>query len=133
IVRTSCPPAARDPSPLHYPLYLNHAAPPELYTLSLHDALPISVYPVFPASSDATAASTTGAGETKSGSPMPSEITSSIAAAISKKRRMPVGGTARMRSERRPAEPPAARRRMAVLGPMSADFGRGRPHGRAGV
>ena len=44
-----------------------------------------------------------GCGETKSGSPMPSEITSSMVAAISKKRRMPDGGTLRMRSERRPA------------------------------
>src|SRR5260221_4560180 len=38
-------------------------------------------------------------GVTKSGSPMPSEITLSIVAAMSKKRRMPDGGTLRTRSE----------------------------------
>src|SRR5690606_3778514 len=91
----------------------------------------LAVYPVFPASSDATAASTTGAGETKSGSPMPSEITSSIVAAISKKRRMPEGGTVRMRSERRPARRSAAWRRSAVTVSMNAECGRGNAEGGA--
>src|SRR3990172_4974498 len=40
-----------------------------------------------------------GGGVTKSGSPMPSEMTSSIVATISKKRRMPEGGTAATRRE----------------------------------
>ena len=65
-----------------------------------------------------------GWGETKSGSPMPSEITSSMVAAISKKRRMPDGGTERIRSERRPARRSAVSR---VGASMATGRGEGPP------
>ena len=40
-----------------------------------------------------------GSGVTKSGSPMPNEITSGMVAAMSKKRRIPEGGTDATREE----------------------------------
>jgi hypothetical protein len=51
------------------------------------------VYLVSPRSIDATPARRIESGVTKSGSPMLSEITSFIVAAMSKKRRMPEDGT----------------------------------------
>ena len=58
-------------------------------------------------------ASMTWAGVAKSGSPTPRLMTSSIVAAMSKKRRMPDGGTARTRAERARS---ASGRRGVVVG-----------------